>query len=320
MNKTRLYNFFAILLFFGLLSTTAQAGWVTNFFQDTYTKTHYPIVLVNGFFGFDKLAGVDYWYQIPQELRRSGAEVYVTQVQAAGSNTVRGEQLARQVENILAITGAGKVNLIGHSQGGPTVRYVASVYPQYVASVTTVGGVNWGSSTADVIVGVENSDPTGITEGTITTVGNALASLIDLLSNKGGYPQNIQAALHDMTTPATEAFNAKYPEGMPTTYCGQGSEVGSNGVYYFSWGGAAQITTGVDPSDALLAATSLTFNEKNDGLVSSCSSHLGKVIRDDYNMNHLDEINQFFGVTAPFSTSPVTVFRTQANRLKRLGL
>ncbi|HEX8611183.1 MAG TPA: lipase, partial [Telluria sp.] len=62
------------------------------------------------------------------------------------------------------------------------------------------------------------------------------------------------------------------------------------------------------------------FGGKNDGLVSSCSSRLGRVIRDDYAMNHLDEVNQFIGIVNLFETSPVTVFRQQANRLQALGL
>ena len=62
------------------------------------------------------------------------------------------------------------------------------------------------------------------------------------------------------------------------------------------------------------------YGENNDGLVGQCSSHLGTVIRDDYTMNHLDEINQLFGLTALFSTNPKSVFRTQANRLKNNGL
>ena len=37
-------------------------------------------------------------------------------------------------------------------------------------------------------------------------------------------------------------------------------------------------------------------------------------------MNHLDEINQFVGIVNLFETSPVTVFRQQANRLQGLGL
>ena len=57
-----------------------------------------------------------------------------------------------------------------------------------------------------------------------------------------------------------------------------------------------------------------------DGLVGKCSAHLVQVIRDDYSMNHLDEVNQLFGLTGLFSTNPKTVFRTHANRLKNDGL
>ena len=59
---------------------------------------------------------------------------------------------------------------------------------------------------------------------------------------------------------------------------------------------------------------------KNDGLVASCSTHLGKVIRDDYAMNHLDEVNQTIGLVNIFETNPVTLYRQQANRLKAMGL
>ncbi|MEE3388915.1 MAG: lipase, partial [Pseudomonadota bacterium] len=48
--------------------------------------------------------------------------------------------------------------------------------------------------------------------------------------------------------------------------------------------------------------------------------HLGKVIRDNYRMNHLDEVNQLFGLTDLFETDPVVVFRHHANRLKNAGL
>ena len=58
----------------------------------------------------------------------------------------------------------------------------------------------------------------------------------------------------------------------------------------------------------------------NDGLVATCKSRLGRVIRDNYGMNHLDEGNQTIGIVNLFETSPVTVFRQQANRLQQLGL
>jgi len=92
-------------------------------------------------------------------------------------------------------------------------------------------------------------------------------------------------------------------------------------VYYFSWSGATPYTNIFDPADPFLAVTSIAFGgAKNDGLVASCSSHLGRVIRDDYWMNHLDEVNQMVGITHLFETSPVTLFRQHANRLKGMGL
>lgn len=42
-----------------------------------YTKTQHPIVLVHGLFGFGSIVGVDYFYRIPEELRRDGAQVFV---------------------------------------------------------------------------------------------------------------------------------------------------------------------------------------------------------------------------------------------------
>ncbi|MFA9203320.1 MAG: triacylglycerol lipase, partial [Flavobacteriales bacterium] len=51
-------------------------------------------------------------------------------------------------------------------------------------------------------------------------------------------------------------------------------------------------------------------------LVPVCSSHFGKVIRDNFRMNHLDEVNQVAGLVSLFETNPISVFRAHANRLK----
>ena len=88
----------ACLLALSLLPASALAAG--------YTQTKYPIVLVHGLFGFDNIGPVEYWYGIPSALRADGARVYVTQVSAANSTEVRGEQLLSQVQNILAISGA----------------------------------------------------------------------------------------------------------------------------------------------------------------------------------------------------------------------
>ena len=144
----------AVLLSF-LAASPAQS-------QTGYTQARYPVVLVHGLFGFDSFLGLDYFYGIPDGLRQGGAKVYVAQVSAANSTEVRGEQLLAQVRNILALTGASKVNLIGHSHGGPTIRYVAGVAPQLVASATSIGGVNKGSAVADVLRGIAAAQRAGL--------------------------------------------------------------------------------------------------------------------------------------------------------------
>jgi hypothetical protein len=84
-----------------------------------------------GFLALIRHWALDYFYGIPDALRQGdGAKVFVAQVSAANSTEVRGEQLLAQVKTILAVTGASKVNLVGHSHGGPTTRYVAGVAPQ----------------------------------------------------------------------------------------------------------------------------------------------------------------------------------------------
>ena len=283
-----------------------------------YTQTTYPIVLVHGLFGFDNIGPVEYWYGIPSALRADGAKVYTVQVSAANSTEVRGEQLLTQVKQILAATGATKVNLIGHSHGGPTTRYVASVRPDLVASVTSIGGVNKGSAVADLILGV--APPGSLTNAVVVSVTNGLATVINFLSGGGGLTQNSLAAAQSLSTAGSAKFNAAHPYGVPTTACGEGAYT-ARGVSYFSWSGAKPYTNILDPIDPAMALTGLAFGgAKNDGLVASCSTHLGRVIRDDYALNHLDEVNQTVGLVNLFETNPGTLFRQHANRLKNLGL
>lgn len=309
MKKILSWKLVVMLFALGLISNSAFAAG--------YTQTRYPIVLVHGLFGFDNIGLVEYWYGIPGNLRSGGAKVYVAQVSAANSTEVRGEQLLTQVRQILATTGATKVNLIGHSHGGPTARYVASVRPDLVASVTSVGGVNRGSAVADVLLGI--APPGSLSNSVIVSITNGLAQFVSFLSGGGGLSQNTLAAAKSLSTSGSRQFNAVHGAGIPTTSCGEGAYQ-VKGVSYFSWSGATPYTNVLDIVDPALALTSLAFaGAKNDGLVSSCSSHLGRVIRDDYAMNHLDEVNQTVGLVNIFETNPITIYRQHANRLQNLG-
>lgn len=285
--------------------------------SSSYTKTKYPIVLAHGMAGFDSLFGVyDYWLGIEDSLRSGGAKVYVTDVSAFNSTAERGEQLLAQVEQIAAATGAGKVNLIGHSHGGLDVRYVLAVRPDLVASVTTVGSPHKGSDVADFLA--DNTTAGGFTQTVLSLFVNSLGVIINLLTGTSN-PQDSIAALNQLTSAGTASFNADFPAGIPTSSCGQGAS-SFQGAKLYSWSGSSVVTNILDVADGPLGIASLTFGGDNDGLVGRCSSHFGKVLRDDYTMNHLDEVNQLLGLTALFATDPVSVFRTQANRLKNEGL
>jgi triacylglycerol lipase len=283
-----------------------------------YTETKYPIVLAHGLMGFDDVLGIDYFYRIPEQLSKDGAMVFTTSVSSLNSSEQRGEQLLLQVEQILALTGAQKVNLIGHSQGAQSIRYVASIKPELVASVTSVGGVNFGSPVADIVR--EGLTPGSNLEGVAKSAFDAFGGLIALLSGNSQLPQDAIGALESLTTQGALAFNQKYPEGLPQSPCQQGPLRARNDVYYFSWSGTRAFTNIFDPSDAALGVTSLLIPGDDDGLVSRCSSHLGYVIKDNYRMNHLDEVNQILGFHHLFETDPMTIYRQHANRLKNMGL
>lgn len=284
--------------------------------QSGYTQTRHPIVLVHGLFGFDAIGPVDYWWGIPSALRSGGAKVYVTQQSAANASEVRGEQLLAELRRLKAAYGHQKFNLIGHSHGGHTIRYVAGVAPDLVASVTSVGSPHAGSPVADNIAAA--LDGTGST-AVAAALLDGFAGIVSALSGSTK-PQNSEAAMRSLTTRGSADFSRRFSAGKPADACGQGQAVVNN-VRYYSVGGTGVITNLLDPTDALLGVGSLSFKGgANDGLVGRCSSRWGMVLRDNYPWNHLDEVNQAFGLRGLFTPDPVAFYRSHANRLKQAGL
>src|SRR5207249_8418925 len=241
---------------------------------------------------------------------------FVTEVSQFNTPEVRGEQLIAQLEQIRAITGKPKVNLIGHSQGGFDVRYVAAVRPDLVASVTTIGTPHRGTQIADYLDA--NFLNGGFTQDVIANFANTLGTVIGLLSGSSN-PQDAIAGIRSLTSAGAAVFNASYPQGMTATPCGVGAAV-VNGIRYYSWTGTGVLTNSADVFDDALGVASLFTSEANDGFVGHCSAHLGQVLRDDYFYNHLHEVNQVTALVSPFEASPLVVFRTHANRLKNAGL
>lgn len=307
----------------GLLSASTANAFCL--FNCSYAKTKYPIVLVHGLFGFSQIGGaVDYFYQVPSTLKDYGATVYTPAVASIDSNEVRGEQLLTQVKQILAVTGAAKVNLVGHSQGAPTARYVAGVIPGNVASVTTIGGVNKGAPMADVILAVDQYTPA--LGALVYDIINGAGSLLNLADGEI-YSANARASMTSLSTAGSLAFNRKFPNGVPTSSCGEGAyskALPTGTQYYYSWTGNAAMQTNpfdiIDPFLVLTEPAFLVAPDQNDILVGVCSSKFGKVLRTDYPWNHLDEVNQMIGLIGLGAPDPVQVILAHANRLKNQGL
>src|SRR5436309_3483003 len=77
----------------------------------------YPFILAHGLDGFKNIGPVDYFSGVADALTKDGHQVFTAQVDSYNSSEVRGAELQKFVESVLAQTGAEKVNLIGHSQG-----------------------------------------------------------------------------------------------------------------------------------------------------------------------------------------------------------
>ncbi|MGI5249481.1 esterase/lipase family protein [Actinacidiphila glaucinigra] len=107
--------------------TTASSGW-NNWSCKPSAAHPRPVVLVHGTLG----NSIDNWLGLAPYLVKRGYCVYsldygqlpgVPLFYGLGPITASSQQLADYVDRVLASTGAGKVDIVGHSQGGMMPRY-----------------------------------------------------------------------------------------------------------------------------------------------------------------------------------------------------
>jgi triacylglycerol lipase len=157
----------------------------------------------------------------------------------------------------------------------------------------------------NIIMGIA---PAGTVSGSVVLLLSVMQFLTLLTFLAGNsYKEDFMASMNSLTPQNAAVFNAKHAAGVPTTACGEGAYT-ANGIKNYSWSGTSAVTNILDPLDTFFGITSLVAtSEANDGLVGKCSSHFGKVIRDDYPHNHGDAINQLFGVRGLFTPAPTDV-------------
>ena len=283
--------------------------------------TRYPILLVHGLFGFERIGHFELFHDVKEALKTAENRVFVPHLSATHNNEMRGEQLLAQIDRVLRGTGASKVNLIGHSQGALTARYAAALAPHAVASVTSVSGPNHGSELADFLR--KALVPGQLPELVAHNIATLFGDFLSLLSGSVNLPQNALAALNALTTEGVGAFNDKFSQGLPSTWGGDGPGK-VNGVHYYSWSGVlpANDLPSLDPIQGVHRALSqyfITEGQQNDGFVGRFSSHLGQVIRSDYPLDHLSTLRRPAN-GLPSQLDPISLYVEHAARLKAANL
>ncbi len=189
----------------------------------------YPFVLAHGFFGFETFAGLDfetYFYNVKQHLAAEGEDVDTPAVDPFNDSDTRGAELLVKVQEFLQQTGASKVNIIGHSQGGLDARVVANLRPDLVASVVTISTPHHGSPVGDVAMKlIDATDSQSVIDALTKLVGAALYTTT-------GNSTSVTKSFYLFSQPGITAFNKAHPD--------------SPGVFYASIAGRSDLASGDD--------------------------------------------------------------------------
>jgi triacylglycerol lipase len=242
--------------------------------SSTKAATKYPVVLSHGMGANADVMGItNYWGSIPSTLKSNGASVYITSVDPMQSKAIKGAQWKTQVLSILAVSGAAKINLIGHSDGGLYTRYAITNLGMapYVASYTSMSSPHRGSPVADVIMGFAAN--TGLT--------SAIAGTLDYVYSFLGITGQDSATngKEETTTWMINTFNPNTPDVA--------------GVYYQSYGADCLSVIGGQVLSPLWAAMLVFGSGTNDGLVPVSSAKWGTyrgTLTGWFGVNHMSEV------------------------------
>jgi triacylglycerol lipase len=252
-------------------------------------QTKYPIVMAHGMGASAQILGIiNYWNRIPATLEDEGADVYITSVNGMDSTVNKALAFKQQFLQIKAVTGAAKLNIIGHSHGTIYTRYAISNLglSSYVASYTSIAGPHRGSAVADVIMGVIPNN--------IKPLVGACLDFVYAYIFGDSHPNSVQNGYDLVRSYMINTFNPNTPN--------------KSGVYYQSWAGKIKMMA-IDARNWYFAPTwsiLLATEGDNDGLVSITSAQWGNYrgVQEgawySAGVDHLNIVDQVFGVTPGF--------------------
>lgn len=259
--------------------------------------TRFPILFVHGFLGTENYFGLfDYWNGIPGPLKALGMEIFTPSSKAIGSPEERAVVVVQKMDDALQSTGARRINLIGHSQGGLDARIIISP-----------NGYNRGNDVASLT--------------TIATPHKGVPiPLLDIASGLIGLIFDFP----NFGTGEAKAFNKKYVDAPGTEYYSWSFRTCTSKVI----GIACRISSKNEVVNPLLE----TFHEviyasslggDNDGLVTVKSAGWGPKSHQFGPIwaDHMDQIGQIArpanGGGEPFNH--VTFYQDEARRLIAAG-
>ena len=249
-----------------------------------------PVVLVPGFGGYRQMgAAGNYFGEVPRALRARGVDVHQPTLPPFSSSHERAEHLGRAIDAVIARTGARRVHLVAHSQGGVDARVALATlgYDDRVATLTTVSTPHRGAVVADLAQ--ELPAP-------------LLVALFDVLGGQAqaeapvdlGDP-DVLAALDSLSTPSMERFAEDHPDapGVPIfSVAGVTGRVDGD----VCDGGAWDAPDVVDPPNPLLVPSWAMLREQagaNDGAITTASARWGTFLG-CVPADHLDEMDRGF--------------------------
>jgi triacylglycerol lipase len=184
---------------------------------------------MHGMGGFNQLDNlpftVSYFSGVQADLIAHGeTQVFVTVTLPYDTSEHRATVLLPQIQAILAQTGAAKVNLIAHSQGGLDARVLASPaglgLGDVIASVTTVSTPHRGTPVADLGMGLISGVPSSIS-GPVTDA--FLQLLEDGVYSVQATPNLLSQATEMTTQYMANTFNPRYVDAPGVTYASYGA-------------------------------------------------------------------------------------------------
>lgn len=239
----------------------------------------FPIVLHHGFMAGAKMGG---FVGAKAFFEKRGCSVFETEVAAVQTAAYRGKQLKTAIDGILAKTGAEKVHIVAHSQGGLDARYAISILGigAQVASLSTLGTPHYGTPLADLAL--STSSP---------MAKKALAAMLNMMGksmNSSTPEPDTLAAVESMTEAYMKKFNVEVQDDPQVIYQSWSAKSGR--------GSGDTLKTMMVLSHGILKVVS----GANDGVVPEKSARWGK-FRGALAADHLDLIGyKLLDLGSPF--------------------